>query len=450
MRRNGFVTGLLYVLMVFLAVGLGVLVLFNYQANSRQMAEIAAEEAAAAVTPTPPPTATPAPTATPTRNTETFALAFAGDLVGQSGLTTDARSVEQTTDDDGETVETESYDYAGELAGVSSSLAGADFTACTLVGTLSDSGDYDAYHMASSMAAALAGAGFQLVNVATDHILDRGLEGLTGTVNALSGQGLAVTGAYTGELSHGLFIADVNGLRVAVLSYTYGTGGVSVVDNPWCVDILTTDYMTDQTSVDYARIDSDIATVKNAGADMIVCFVYWWDNTQYYTEPRSNQTEVADYLCENGVDVVIGGGVKSPQPIQTRTVERADGTKANCVVCYSLSNLMSCFNDVYTNLTATAKIEVSRDTDTGEVWISGVSYRPLFMLDTDDYGDYAEPGYKYRLLDAYDAMESYEQGGGDISAQTYDAIVTGVSDLQTLLGAEYDVQNGGVWLDFPY
>jgi hypothetical protein len=183
---------------------------------------------------------------------------------------------------------------------------------------------------------------------------------------------------------------------------------------------------------------------------VVACFVYWWDNTQYYNEPRSAQTELAEYLFENGVDILIGGGVKSPQPIWVETVERADGTKANCVALYSLSNLMSCFNDVYTNLTATAKIELSRDVDTGEVWVSGVSYAPLFMLDTDDYSDYSDPGYKYRLLDAYATMEDFEQGDSEISQETYDAIVTGVLDLQTILGEEYDTINGGVSLDFPY
>ena len=77
--------------MILLVVGLGLLIFFNYQANTRQMEEIAAAEAAAAATPTPPPTATPEPTPVPARNAETLTLAFTGDIVGQAGLTTDAQ-----------------------------------------------------------------------------------------------------------------------------------------------------------------------------------------------------------------------------------------------------------------------------------------------------------------------------------------------------------------------
>lgn len=442
MKRNGFITGLMYVLVVFLAVGLGLMILFNFQANTEQMAAIQAEEEAAAATPTPEPTATPEPTPTPTRVTETVTLAFAGDLVGQPGLSTDAAG------GDGEDV---TYDFFDEIAGVTNSLSGADFAACTLVGTMAEEGPYDeGYHLPTSMATALAGVGFQLVNAATDHILDRELNGLVDTVHALQDEGLMVAGAYAAQQAHGAYMTDVHGVNVAVLSYTYGTGGVSIVDNSWCVDVFTTDYMTDQAQVDYARIDGDIQAVRDAGADIVVCFLYWWDSTQYYTVTRQNQTDVADHLFESGADIIIGGGVKTPQPIETRVVERADGTKANCVACYSLSNLMSCFNDRYTNLSATARIEISRDTDTGDIWISGVSYVPLFMLDTDDYEDYEDPGYKYRLLDAYDAIEAYDTGFGTVSEQTYDAIVTGVEDLQSLLGAEYDTENGGVVLEYPY
>lgn len=447
MRRNESGSILLYIMLVLLVVGLVLLVLFNYRANRTQMETLAAERAAAAVTPTPAPTETPEPTPTPDRTTETVTLAIAGDIVGQAGLSTEARSTESADGDDDPVV---SYDYTDLLRNVGTSLDGADFAACTLVGTLEEDGTYDeGYSLDAALATALAGAGFRLVDLATDHILDNGVEGLLRTVNILDGEGLAVSGAHTNG-SHAVFMADVQGVDVAVLGYTYGTGGVSVTDDPWCVDILTEDYMTAQQTVDYDRIDADIAAVRAAGADVVVCFVYWWDGNQYYTIPRDNEAEVAEHLLASGVDILIGGGVKTPQPIETRVVERADGSKANCVICYSLSNLLSCFNDRYTNLSATALITVSRDADTGEVWVDGVSYRPLFMLDTDDYEGYDEPGYKYRLLDAYDAIADYEDGGSDISDATYDALLTGVEDLQSILGAEYDTVNGGVTMGFPY
>lgn len=443
MRGEGFFSNLLSILMILLVVALAVLVYFNYQANTQQMAEIAAAEAAAAATPTPPPVQTPEPTPVPDRNTEVVTLAFAGDIVGQAGLTTDAL----ITGDDG----SESYDYSLQLEGVKDILEEADLSACTLVSTMTAGGNYDAYRMAPAMANALAGAGFQVVNAATDHILNFGLEGLTETVSILNSQGLQTIGAYTGELSNGLFVANVGNLKVALLSYTYGTGGYSVAGNSWCVNLLTTDYMSEQETIDYARIDRDLAAVKDAGADIVVCMLYWWDNTQYYLDPRDNQTEVVDYLTQKGADIVIGSGVKAPQPIETKVVEREDGTKANAVVCYNLSNLLSCFNDQYTNISGIASIDVSRDVDTGEVWISSVRYDPMFTLDTEDNGAYGADDERFWALPAYDAVEAYDNGeDGAVEEAAYEAIKTGIADLQNLFGAEYDVANGGKHLEFPY
>ena len=443
MRGEGFFSNLLSIVMIFLVVTLAVLVFFNYQANSRQMAEIAAAEAAAAVTPTPQPVQTPEPTPVPSRNTESVTLAFAGDIVGQAGLTTDAL----VTGSDG----SESYDYSLQLEGVKDILEEADLSVCTLVSTMTAVDSFDAYRMAPTMANALAGAGFQVVNAATDHILNFGLNGLTETVSILNSHGLQTIGAYTGELSNGLFVANVGNLKVALLSYTYGTGDYSIAGNPWCLNVFTTDYMSEQETVDYDRIDRDIEAVKNAGADAVVCMLYWWDNTQYYKDPRDNQKEVVDYLTRKGVDIVIGSGVKVPQPIEVKTVEREDGTKANTVVCYNLSNLLSCFNDEHTNISGIASIDISRDQDTGEIWVSGVRYDPMFTLDTEDNGAYGKDDERYWALPAYDTVAAYENGeDGAVEEAAYEAIKTGIADLQTIFGAELDRANGGVYLDFPY
>ncbi len=440
MKKSGFSTGFMYVLLVFLAVGLGFLIFFNFRANRQQQQDIAAALEQAAATSTPAPTDAPVVTQVPYRSADTVTLAFAGDLVGQAGLTTDA----QRTDGDG----TVTYDFTEELDGVRASLEDADLAACTLVSSLTNNGGYDAYTMPGSVAEALKGAGFDLVNAASDHILDRGLDGLVETVNILRSSRLGVLGAYD-SANRSLLMADVQGVKVGFLSYTYSTATstgdsqpVSIVDNSWCLDLMTTDYMTEMEQVDYTKIDADIAAIREAGADIVVCFAYWWNNTQYYTEPRANQTEVADHLLKSGVDILVGGGVKSPQPIQVRTVARDSGN-ANCVVCYSLSNLMSCFTDNYTNLSAVVRIEVSKDTDNGDVWISGVTASPLFM----SYTATDEAGSRYRLLDAQETVDSYDED--EMSVDAYNAVVTGIGDLKTLMGEEY-FRDGGVVLQFPY
>jgi len=445
MRKEGLLTIVLYVLMVLLCVGLGVFVYMNVRANRDQAAEIAnqeaqlAQEQAVAAA-----TSTPSPTPTPVRNTDTTTLAFCGDYVGQQGLASDAQS------DDG------TYDFTSLFSHVKSALTGVNFASCTLDGVLTDSTEAKAYYCPVALASALKDTGFSLVNTATDNSMISGLDGVTQTLSALDGAGVAHTGTYASQENRdagsGVQFVTINGLNVAFLSYTYGTNGVSVADNSWCVNILTTDYMTGQATVDYDRISADLAAAKNGGADLIVCYVYWWDNAQYYTSPRSEQEDVADYLCKNGVDIVVGSGVKTPQSIEVRQVDRGDGKTVNCVVCYSLGNLASCLSDIYTNLSAIVYVDVERDVDSGDVWISNVRYKPLFMLSTDDYSDISGATFRYRILTLQDALTDYTNGNTEtdcLSASVDSALTEGLYQLHTILGADYDESTGGVDLDPP-
>ena len=159
---------------------------------------------------------------------------------------------------------------------------------------------------------------------------------------------------------------------------------------------------------------ADLTRAKDMGANVIVCYISWWPNANYYTDVRDDEKAVVDYLCQNGADIIIGGGVKVPQPIELRKIPTENGYK-NCVVAYSLGSLVSCLNDSYTNLSAVLDVQLKRVVDNGEIWISHVSYRPRFMLDTDDYSDVSEAPYKYRLYDLYSTLARYDavnEGGG--------------------------------------
>ena len=463
-QKNGFLTLMMYIILVFLIVGLAVILFLNVMANE-DLAQQRREEIAASFMPaTPAPTATPEPTPTPVRNTEDIVLAFAGDVVGQVGLTSDVR--EEVEDDSGEDDEEESapvyrYDYSEQIGQIRPLIENADLASCTLASTLMDAAEYDSYLMPTVFAGALADCGFDLVNTATEHILDYGIDGLRATVAAVEDSGMVNLGSDGDEESFnadgGVYTKVINGVTVAFVSYTCGTGGMSAADYPYAVNILTTDYMTGQSSVDYDRLSADLTKAKDMGADIIVCYLQWWSDANYYTDIREDEKAVVDYLCQNGADIIIGGGVKVPQPIELRKVADGDGYK-NCVVAYSLGNLVSCLNDNYTNVSAVLNVELKRDVDNGEVWISHVSYKPIFMLDTGDHGGMAEePPFKYRLLDLYDAMARYEAvktGAEDADADsqaedciTYDvytAMQDGLQSLQNILGADFDAENGGV------
>lgn len=483
-EQNGFLTIVMYILLVFLCVALALLMYLNVLANRQANEELAAAQAEKTyneiVQPTP--VATPEPTPEPVRNTTDITLAFGGDMVAQLGITTEAKkaadeSVEGEEDswyyeDDwyyeeesgSDTAETAVYDYTAQLENIAYALEDADITMCTLVGSMMDAAEYESYLLAPSFAEALAQAGFDMVSTASDHCLDFGVEALDATIEAITAQGMVNLGTAASQedfdFTGGIYTKVINGATFAFLTYTWATNGVSTANEPYAVNILTTDYMTDKLTVDYDRIDSDLARAKDMGADIIVCSIAWSSNDSYYSDVRDGQRAVTDYLCEHGADIIVGSGLKVPQPIELKQVKLDDGSTKNCLIAYSLGNLLNCLNDQNTNLSALLYVTLKRDMDNGEVWLSNVSYRPMFMLDTDDYDDIEEDtaAFKYRLFDLYDTVERFKRvnaGEGEegeseklvsdnITRDVYDAMITGAASLQNILGAQYDEKNGGV------
>ena len=68
-------------------------------------------------------------------------------------------------------------------------------------------------------------AGFDFVTTANNHCLDNGIDGIKKTLDSLDTVGLDNTGVSYGEEK--LKIININGIKVALLSYTYGTNAFS-------------------------------------------------------------------------------------------------------------------------------------------------------------------------------------------------------------------------------
>ncbi len=481
-RKSEFGTILGYILLVFLCVGFAVLMYLNVRANKDLAEQRKAEIYASLVTATPAPTEEPAPTPTPVRNAADISLVFGGDMIGQVGLTTEARKAggvieeemqdaEPEAEDEDEEIAAEpvvryAYDYTPQLAPIAERLSEANLAACSLTGVLMEADEYESYQLAPSFAEALSVSGIDLVNTATSHALDFGFDNLCATVNAVGANAMTNIGTFADEesfnLVNGIVTKVIDGVSFAFLSYTWETNDISAANNPYAVNILTTDYMSGKSEVDYDRLASDLARARELGANFIVTYICWSSNDSYYSDVREDQSAVVDYLCENGADIVIGGGLKVPQPIELRDVTDDKGEAKKCVVAYGLGNMLNCMNDANTNLSALLSVGLKHDLDTGEIWIDTVCYRPLFVLDTDDYDDIdhdAAP-FKYRIFDIYDTVELFDAvntGRGEIgdseyiadnciTRSVYDAMRAGAESLKGILGAEYDIHNGGVSL----
>lgn len=86
-------------------------------------------------------------------------------------------------------------------------------------------------------------AGFDFLSLANNHCLDRGHNGLKSTIENIKNLGIDYSGAYLNEDESKIpFIKEINGIRIAILTYTYGTNSKwqgHVFDNTdsWKVDL---------------------------------------------------------------------------------------------------------------------------------------------------------------------------------------------------------------------
>lgn len=347
-------------------------------------------------------------------------LCVAGDLVMHIPIINSCRT------DDG-------YDFTGLFDEARPYYESADYAAACIETTFNGPpySGFPQFCAPDQLAGDLKSVGLDLLSTASNHSLDTWFSGLTRTLDVLDGAGLDHVGTYrTQEERNTVKVIDVGGIRLAVLAYTYGTNGLPKDEHPYCVNVFTTDYMTNCGVIDYELLKSDLARARQTDADAIAVFMHW--GQEYATSPSAQQRELADFLFENGATLVLGGHVHVPQPMELR--ELPDGRTG--FLCYCLGNLISNQHDRYTNLTAAVSLELTKDGETGAVTVSDAEYVPMYMLHPDASAD-----GRYHLLDLNRSIADCESGDHTVvPAAVLPALRQGLADAHSIFGAEEKLQ----------
>ena len=319
-------------------------------------------------------------------------LAVCGDAMSHMPVTNDAWNGER-------------YDYARIMAAAGPYVEAADYAVVNLETTLSGGPPYSGYPAFNSpddLAYDLKVLGFDLCLTANNHSLDRGFSGLSRTLDVLDGAGLAHVGTSRTqeERNRSIVTADVGGVSVAFLGYTYGTNGIPIPKkHPYAINVFNTDYLTTLSKPDWDRLAADLEAARAMETDLIAVMVHW--GLEYKLEQNRYQEELADFLFENGADMVLGGHSHVPQPMELRTLP--DGRQG--FVCYSLGNFISSQTKPNTDTTAVLTLTLTRDNETGEAQVTDYAYIPMYMLHR---AEGASP--RFELVDIHAALDSGETG----------------------------------------
>jgi poly-gamma-glutamate synthesis protein (capsule biosynthesis protein) len=223
------------------------------------------------------------------------------------------------------------YDYNSCFSYVEPYIAAADIAIGNLEVTLAGP-PYKGYPQFSSpdaLAVALKNAGFDILVQANNHAVDRGKAGLERTLNVLDSMGLIRSGVFRDNRERSErypLIVEKNGIRLALLNYSYSTNGIRVTP-PNIVN-----------SIDTATIRQDLLKAATAEPDFIIALMHW--GSEYQLTENIGQQELARFLFRNGTDAIIGSHPHVVQPIREMNGK---------LVVYSLGNMISNQRKRYTD-----------------------------------------------------------------------------------------------------
>jgi poly-gamma-glutamate capsule biosynthesis protein CapA/YwtB (metallophosphatase superfamily) len=202
------------------------------------------------------------------------------------------------------------------------------------------SGDPFVFNAPAGLAQELATAGFNVLTLSNNHVFDKGLPGITNTLTNLKDVGILPIGLFdTPEDAQSIPILEKNGIRIALLTYTYAINRRP----PENLRFITRVYLNAQRKFDAereAQLRRDIQAAK-AVSDAIIVAIHW-GNEFTYTLSES-QLAAARVMNEEGVDLIIGNHPHTPQTAQV--LVNASGHRT--IVFYSLGNLVSGETDIY-------------------------------------------------------------------------------------------------------
>ena len=184
---------------------------------------------------------------------------------------------------------------------------------------------YPQFSAPDELSEVLVNSGFNVILTSNNHSCDRGSKGVLRTLDVLDELGVPHTGTFRNQKERDEnypLIVEKNGIKVAMLNYTYGTNGLSV-PKPLIINYI-----------DSTIIKQDIAKAKSMNVDYIVCNMHW--GTEYKPLPNKYQKRYEEVCYRAGADMVIGGHPHVVQPIEKKKVNNEDK-----LTIWSLGNFVS-------------------------------------------------------------------------------------------------------------
>ena len=340
----------------------------------------------------------------------TFTLAAIGDIMCHNTQYIDAYNESNNT-----------YDFSYVFNDISLYTKTADICIGNLETTFAGEevgySSYPTFNTPDSLAYELKDIGLDVLSTAGNHALDKGFDGLSRTIDTLNAADISHLGTYKNEEDQNkTLIKYVKGIKIAFVNYAYGTNGIPLPsDKPFCVNLIDENLM--KTQIDNA---------KKENPDIIVACMHW--GNEYKTKQNSTQEDLANFLFQNGVDIILGTHPHVLEPMEKKTVTLEDGSTKDGFVIYSLGNFISDQNAENTRSSIILNLDITKHID-GKITIDKYEYIPIYM-----YKDKSKEKQKMKLLDINKTIYNYENYiDTSISETLYNTLKSELSKIHNIL-----------------
>lgn len=269
---------------------------------------------------------------------------------------------------------------------------------------------YPNFNSPNELGDAMIEAGFDVILQASNHTLDVGVRGIENCIDYWKRQkGITYLGINESQAEKdNIKIVKKNGIKFALLNYTYGLNGhILPKDKSYLVNLIDT-----------ALIIKDLQKAEQI-ADFTIVFPHW--GVEYVYQPNKHQKSLAKIMTEYGADLIIGTHPHVLQPIEWITSD--NGNKSLCY--YSLGNYTSGQKATPRVLGGMAKIKISKVKDyvyieeaevvptiTHYEWVNGTSLHQTYKL--SDYTDNLEKRHSLNYYDSTFSFKAIQKLANDI------------------------------------
>lgn len=319
-----------------------------------------------------------------------------------------------------------SYDFSNNYSQIKDFVSSADLALGDFEGTISDEFElsgYPLFNAPKEVVGAIKDAGYDVIDLAHNHILDSRLSGALNTKKLFNKAGMDTIGIKEKEDDQ-ILVKKVNGIKIAILGFSYGYNGME--------NTLThEEYRIHMQDLNPEYVKN---TIKKAEKIADITVVMPQSGVEYALEPTDEQKTLYRNMVKWGADIIFGGHPHVCEP--TEIIEHEGKDK---FIIYSMGNLLSnqrleTLDNIWTERGVIIEVNIKKAKE-GTV-LKSIKPHPTWVLrEPNGRSSAITPLYNYQTL----LCEDYIKGGskaGTFSGDTQNRIESAYAEVMNLLNVD--------------